>query len=61
MLGEFGATEIDPAVRAVLRDGEGRLALLDGTTELRVGVRRPRILLPEGRPEATIGSAEVGA
>jgi hypothetical protein len=29
-----------------LREHAGRLALVDGTTELRVGVRRPRILLP---------------
>jgi len=29
-----------------LRAHEGRLALLDGTTVLRVGVRRPQVILP---------------
>jgi hypothetical protein len=47
MTGEFGEKEIDPRIHGLLLKWEGRLALLDGRTELRVGVRRPRILLPE--------------
>jgi uncharacterized protein (TIGR01319 family) len=33
-------------IRRILAEHEGRLVLLDGTTQLRVGVRRPRIILP---------------
>lgn len=46
MIGEFGDKEIDQQARDVLQSRTGKLALLDGTTELRVGVRRPMILLP---------------
>lgn len=42
----FGARPMNAEIRDVLGKHAGRLVLLDGTTELRVGVRRPRILLP---------------
>ncbi|MCK4510177.1 glutamate mutase L, partial [bacterium] len=44
--GAFGASSIAEELRTVLSAHEGRLALVDGTTQLRVGVRRPRIILP---------------
>lgn len=47
MTGEFGEKGMGPSILGFLRDREDQLALLDGTTELRVGVRRPRVLLPE--------------
>jgi hypothetical protein len=43
----FGEHQLTDELRGVLTRHEGRLALLDGTTQLRVGVRRPRIVLPE--------------
>jgi uncharacterized protein (TIGR01319 family) len=43
----FGEQQLPEDVRAILKEHEGRLALLDGTTQLRVGVRRPQIILPE--------------
>jgi uncharacterized protein (TIGR01319 family) len=42
----FGDRAMRPEIADVLRAHAGRLALLDGRTELRVGVRRPRVLLP---------------
>jgi uncharacterized protein (TIGR01319 family) len=45
----FGAQEITPEVYRLLQDHEGRLTLIDGTTQMRVGVRRPKVILPEGR------------
>jgi hypothetical protein len=47
MICEFGESGLDEEIGAALRSREGRLTLLDGTTELRVGVRRPRVLFPE--------------
>ena len=44
--GEFGSTEIDDDIRAVLAAHAGETALIDGTTQLRVGVQRPRVILP---------------
>lgn len=44
--GDFGTTTIAPDVREALAAHEGRLTLVDGTTQLRVGVRRPRVILP---------------
>jgi uncharacterized protein (TIGR01319 family) len=44
----FGEQRLPDDVRRILTGHEGRLALLDGTTQLRVGVRRPRIVLPAG-------------
>jgi len=46
VLGGFGEQKLPDDIRAALAEHEGRLALLDGTTQLRVGVRRPRIILP---------------
>ncbi|MCU0728287.1 MAG: hypothetical protein MUE73_21280 [Planctomycetes bacterium] len=42
----FGRRSFRPEVHAALIEGEGRLALLDGRTSLRAGVRRPRVILP---------------
>jgi len=42
----FGTRTFAPEVLEALEARSGRLALLDGTTQLRVGVRRPRIVLP---------------
>jgi hypothetical protein len=42
----FGRQEIAADMRAVLEANQDRLALVDGTTQLRVGVRRPRLILP---------------
>jgi uncharacterized protein (TIGR01319 family) len=49
VLGGFGEQQLTEDVRATLAGHEGRLALLDGTTQLRVGVRRPQIILPAAR------------
>jgi hypothetical protein len=43
----FGEQRFDDGVRELLAAHEGKLCLLDGTTQLRVGVRRPCIILPE--------------
>ncbi|MBN2565017.1 MAG: glutamate mutase L, partial [Candidatus Eisenbacteria bacterium] len=42
----FGASSMGEELSAVLEAHEGHRALIDGTTQLRVGVRRPRIILP---------------
>ena len=41
----FGASTISKELLGALSAHEGGLALVDGTTQLRVGVRRPRIIL----------------
>ncbi|MCK4408460.1 MAG: hypothetical protein KAW67_00140, partial [Candidatus Eisenbacteria sp.] len=46
VIGAFGASSIARELLTVLSAHECRLALVDGTTQLRVGVRRPRIILP---------------
>ncbi len=46
----FGPQTLSADMRHALQAHEGRLTLLDGTTELRVGVRRPRIILPDAAP-----------
>jgi len=43
----FGAAEMGREVRDALSAHRGRPALIDGTTVLRVGVRRPRVILPD--------------
>jgi hypothetical protein len=43
----FGEQRLPEDVRMILTEHEGRLTLLDGTTQLRVGVRRPQVILPE--------------
>jgi hypothetical protein len=43
----FGRRTIRPGIMNLLRAHEGKLALVDGTTQLRVGVRRPVVILPE--------------
>ncbi|UCG43820.1 MAG: glutamate mutase L [candidate division WOR-3 bacterium] len=47
VLGGFGRRQIPSELQSALEAHEGRLALADGTTQLRVGVRRPRVVLPE--------------
>jgi uncharacterized protein (TIGR01319 family) len=42
----FGNQEIRPEAFRLFEAYEGKLGLLDGTTQLRVGVRRPRVILP---------------
>ena len=42
----FGEQRLPDDVRKILAEHESCLVLLDGTTQLRVGVRRPRIILP---------------
>jgi len=43
---EFGSEGFPPEVRRALERRSGEMVLIDGTTQLRVGVRRPRIILP---------------
>jgi hypothetical protein len=43
----FGEQEIPPEVLDLLKGHDGKLVLLDGTTQLRVGVKRPQVILPE--------------
>jgi uncharacterized protein (TIGR01319 family) len=43
----FGECQVGDEVQRILRAHEGRIALVDGTTQLRVGVRRPLIILPD--------------
>ncbi len=42
----FAASEIAADVHELLGAHRGKLALIDGTTQLRVGVQRPKIILP---------------
>jgi uncharacterized protein (TIGR01319 family) len=42
----FGETPLAREWHKLLKAHEGKLALVDGTTEMRVGVRRPMVLLP---------------
>ncbi len=44
---EFGATRMESGLYDLLAASEGRLCLADGTTQLRVGVKRPTIILPD--------------
>jgi len=46
MTESFGASSMDRELLDILSSAEGAMALIDGTTQLRVGVRRPRIILP---------------
>jgi len=48
----FVRREIRPDLLDVLRLHDGRMAVMDGTTQLRVGVRRPRLILPALRPSS---------
>jgi len=45
--GQFGAERFDDHVREGLSNHEGRQTSLDPTTQLRAGVIRPRIILPD--------------
>ena len=46
----FGSdAPISADARSALEQAEGRLVSIDGTTQLRVGVRRPRVVIPSGR------------
>jgi len=46
VIGAFGEVAMPREYRDALRAGEGRTALVDGTTQLRVGVRRPAVIVP---------------
>jgi len=48
VMGEFGSAELPGDVRTALESHTGEIALVDGTTQLRVGVQRPRVILPRG-------------
>jgi uncharacterized protein (TIGR01319 family) len=41
----FGERKIAPEMRELLTGAQGRLALADGTTQMRVGVKRPMVIL----------------
>ena len=43
----FGMHPLTPQTQEILAAAEGRTIYVDGTTELRVGVRRPRLILLE--------------
>jgi uncharacterized protein (TIGR01319 family) len=43
----FGPRQVAAEVEQILRAHEGKIALVDGTTQLRVGVRRPLVILPD--------------
>ena len=47
MLGGFGVSPVDPEVFEFLRSVEGRLACIDGSTQIRSRVLRPEIIVPE--------------
>jgi hypothetical protein len=47
LLGGFGVSPVDPKVFELLRGVEGRLACLDGSTQIRSRVLRPEIIVPE--------------
>ena len=47
ILNGFGRHQANTDVALVLLGSRGRVVYLDGTTELRVGVRRPRIIVPD--------------
>jgi hypothetical protein len=47
VLSGFGKSEIPADSRDALKGHEGRPALIDGTTQLRVGVKRPFVILPD--------------
>jgi uncharacterized protein (TIGR01319 family) len=46
----FGRESLPAEIRRALEQHEGNQALVDGLTQLRVGVVRPRVILPGGRP-----------
>jgi len=43
----FGKTEFDPGIKKILSANHGMLVSLDTHTQLRAGVQRPRIIIPE--------------
>jgi hypothetical protein len=47
VLDGFGRRQAAGQIQEILRAREGRIALVDGTTRLRVGVRRPVVILPD--------------
>ena len=50
VLAGFGRQTMSDDVRRQFDRHQGGLALLDGTTQLRVGVRRPVVILPDTVP-----------
>jgi len=62
----FGAMPMNPAVFRLLQQSEGKLASMDGSTQLRAGVVRPELILPVDAPparetEGTFPRLRVGA
>jgi len=47
MIEGFGKSKLSQRVRDLLIAHKGKLAVIDGTTQLRVGVKRPQVILPE--------------
>jgi len=47
MIEEFGTSKLSNEIYKLLEDQAGKLVMIDGTTQLRVGVKRPTVVLPE--------------
>ncbi|MBD3235021.1 MAG: hypothetical protein GF315_14965, partial [candidate division Zixibacteria bacterium] len=45
---KFGADRISEPIYDILKSSDGKLTMIDGATQLRVGVKRPRIIVPNG-------------
>ena len=43
----FGVNSISGALRTLLVSCEGRLACIDAATQLRAGVKRPQVIIPD--------------
>jgi uncharacterized protein (TIGR01319 family) len=43
----FSRKTFDTGIKKILQSNEGRFAAIDATTQLRAGVRRPQIIIPE--------------
>ena len=43
----FGETPMNPEILDILRANEGRIAAIDATTQLRAGVKRPQLIIPQ--------------
>lgn len=46
----FGSSKLNQQVRDLLIAHTGKLTVIDGTTQLRVGVKRPQVILPDRLP-----------
>jgi hypothetical protein len=43
----FGAMRLEPELEDLLASSNGKLACIDADTQLRAGVKRPRVIIPE--------------